>query len=166
MEASGWRVWTARVAVLLVAAAGALVLSRLWEFANRDDPEVVERSEIARAAGTACARMRESVTAAAVPTTASVRRRVGAINAQNDAVVTMISTIQQVGAGVIESDEPTARWLEDWARLVTWRDAYATSLAGGHPRPVALPVVGGQPLVDRLNEVGVNCRVPLVLLAP
>jgi hypothetical protein len=29
-----------------------------------------------------------------------------------------------------------------------------------------LPTIDGKGLVDRLNNVGLNCRVPLVLLAP
>jgi hypothetical protein len=29
-----------------------------------------------------------------------------------------------------------------------------------------MPVIDGQTLQQRLNDVGLNCRVPLVLLAP
>ena len=57
-------------------------------------------------------------------------------------------------------------WLEDWQRLVAARDAYARSLAAGRPTPMTLPSIDGRGLVERLNNVGLNCRVPLVLLAP
>jgi hypothetical protein len=164
--ANDWRAWVARVAVLLAALAAALVLMRLWAYANRDDPRVIEGSDLGRVAGAACATMREEAAAAAVPATAPVRQRVGAINAQNDAVVTMVSTIQQVGSRVVEADQPARQWLDDWQRLVGVRDAYARSLAAGRPEPLDFPVVDGRPLVDRLNDVGVNCRVPQVLLAP
>ena len=73
---------------------------------------------------------------------------------------------QLVEASEIQHDQPAAAWLEDWQRLVRVRDAYAQSLASGHPKPMAMPVLDGQTLQDRLNNVGLNCRVPLVLLAP
>jgi hypothetical protein len=81
-------------------------------------------------------------------------------------VVWLVSTVREVGAARIEADRPTAQWLEDWERLVAIRDAYARSLAAGKPTPLAFPEIGGRPLVDRLNDVGLNCRVPLVLLQP
>ena len=49
---------------------------------------------------------------------------------------------------------------------MTARDAYARSLAAGKPKPLNLPTIDGKTLVERLNNVGLNCRVPLVLLAP
>jgi hypothetical protein len=39
-------------------------------------------------------------------------------------------------------------------------------LAAGNPEPLVIPVAGGRSLEDRLNDVGLNCRVPLVLLGP
>jgi hypothetical protein len=164
--ANDWRAWTARVAVLLLSVVAALVLLRLWGYANEDDPEVVERSDIRRAAGAACAVMRDATAAVAVSATHSARQRAGAINAQNDAVVSLVSAVRALGPRVVEADQPTGQWLEDWERLVTTRDAYARSVAAGKPRPLALPVIDGRPLVERLNDVGVNCRVPLVLLQP
>ena len=161
-----WRAWVARLAVVVAAAVVAVVLSRLWSFANTDDPAVVEQGEIARTAASACAQLRESAAAAAVATTAPIAQRVGAINAQNDSVVQLITTMNLLGSSRLESDQPAARWLEDWQRLVSARDAYARSLAAGHPTPMALPTIDGQGLVARLNGVGLNCRVPLVLLAP
>ena len=148
-------------AVLLFVA-----LSKLWTFANADDPKVVEQGAIARLASAACAQMRESTAAAAVAPTAPIPRRVGAINAQNDAVVELITTMQSLGSEQLEADQPAAQWVEDWQRLVAARDAYARSLAAGKPTPMELPTIDGQTLVERLNSVGLNCRVPLVLLAP
>ena len=40
------------------------------------------------------------------------------------------------------------------------------SLAAGKPKPMELPTIEGRTLVQRLNNVGLNCRVPLLLLAP
>jgi hypothetical protein len=160
------RVWGARVAVVLAVVVVAVSFSRLWGFANTDDPRQIEDSAITRTAATACAHMRDSAAAAAVGTTAPVQQRVGAINAQNDAVVELITTMQQLGTQRIDHDQPAAQWLDDWQRLVTVRDGYARSLAVGKPRPLVLPVIDGTTLVDRLNNVGANCRVPLVLLAP
>ena len=166
MTGEQWRAWAARVAVVLAAVVVAIALSRLWSFANADDPAVVEQGDIARTAASACAQMRDSAAGAAVATTAPIAQRVGAINAQNDSVVRLITTMNQLGEDRLESDQPAARWLEDWQRLVSARDGYARSLAAGTPRPMALPTIDGEGLVARLNDVGLNCRVPLVLLAP
>ena len=166
MTGEQWRVWGARIAVVVAAAVLYVALSKLWTFATTDDPTVVEQGAIARVAATACARMRESTAEAAVAATAPIPRRVGAINAQNDAVVELVSTMQALGEERLEADQPAARWVQDWQRLVAARDAYARSLAAGKPKPMQLPTIDGRPLVERLNNVGLNCRVPLVLLAP
>src|SRR5689334_11205714 len=166
MTGEQWRVWGARVAVVVAAVVLFVALSKLWTFANADDPDVVEQGAIARLASSACARMRQSTAAAAVAPTAPIPRRVGAINAQNDAVVELITTMQTLGSERLEADQPAAQWVEDWQRLVTVRDAYARSLAAGKPKPMELPTIDGKTLVERLNNVGLNCRVPLVLLAP
>ena len=160
------RAWTAGVAVVVAGVLVYVALSRLWTFANTDDPALVENGSIARVAASACARMRDSASAAAVATTAPISQRVGAINAQNDAVVELVTTMNGLGRAQLEADQPAAQWLEDWQRLVSARDAYARSLAAGKPKPMALPTIGGKGLVERLNNVGLNCRVPLVLLAP
>ena len=166
MSGEQWRAWTARVAVVVAGVVVFVALSRLWTFANADDPDLVENGAIARVAASACARMRDTASAAAVATTAPIAQRVGAINAQNDAVVELVTTMNGLGHGRLEADQPAAQWLEDWQRLVSARDAYARSLAAGKPTPMALPTIGGKGLVERLNNVGLNCRVPLVLLAP
>lgn len=166
MTGEKWRVWAAAVAVVVAGVLVFVALSRLWAFANADDPDIVEQGVITRAAASACAQMRDSAAAAAVASTAPVAQRVGAINAQNDAVVELISTMNKLGEEQLEADQPAPQWLEDWQRLVTARDAYARSLAAGKPKPMALPTIDGKGLVTRLNNVGLNCRVPLVLLAP
>jgi hypothetical protein len=166
MTGEQWRKWGARVAVVVAAVLVYVALSKLWSFANADDPDVVEQGAIARMASSACAKMRDSAAAAAVPTTAPVPRRVGAINAQNDAVTELITAMKTLGDERLEADQPAAQWVEDWQRLVTARDAYARSLASGKPKPMTLPTIDGKTLVQRLNNVGLNCRVPQVLLAP
>jgi hypothetical protein len=166
MTGEQWRVWGARVAVVVAAVVVFVALSRLWSFANADDPDVVEQGGIARVASAACAQMRESAVAAAVASTQPVPRRVGAINAQNDAIVELVTTMQGLGDERLAADQPAAQWVEDWQRLVAVRDAYARSLAAGKPDPIQLPTIDGRTLVERLNNVGLNCRVPLVLLAP
>lgn len=165
MTGERWRAWAARLAVVVAAALVFVTLSRLWTFANADNPAVVERADITRAASAACARMRDSVAASAVAATAPISVRVGAINAQNDAVVELITTMEGLGEQQLAADQPAAQWLEDWQRLVTARDRYARSLAAGKPKPMVLPTIDGVGLVERLNNVGLNCRVPLVLLA-
>ena len=167
MAGQRWRIWVAGVAVVVGAAVVSLSLMRLWAYANTDDPTIVENPDVARVATAACAAMRDQAAAAAVATTAPISQRVGAINAQNDAVTELVARVNQlVDASEIQHDQPAAAWLEDWQRLVRVRDAYAQSLASGHPKPMAMPVLDGQTLQDRLNNVGLNCRVPLVLLAP
>lgn len=166
MTGEAWRPWAARIGVLVAAVVVAVALSKLWSYANADDPAVVEQGAIARAASTACATMREKVAASAVPATQPVARRVGGINAQNDAVIELITTMESLGDDTLNADQPAAQWVEDWQRLVTARDAYARSLASGKPKPMQLPTIDGKTLVQRLNNVGVNCRVPLLLLAP
>lgn len=166
MSGEQWRTWSARIAVVLAAVVVFVALSRLWTFATEDDPDIVEQGAIARVASSACAKMRETAAASAVGSTQPIPRRVGGINAQNDAVVELITTMQALGDQRLESDQPAAQWVEDWRRLVAARDAYARSLAAGKPKPMQLPTIDGRGLVERLNNVGLNCRVPLVLLAP
>jgi len=166
MAVSAWRSWLARGAVVVAVALVVMSLSKLWSYANADDVEVVEQSHLVAVANAACDRMREATAKAAVGTSAVVRQRVGAINAQNDAVTEMVVAMRSLGPSVLASDPPSSRWVEDWQRLITVRDDYARSLAAGHPRPMRLPTVEGTPLLDRLNDVGVSCRVPLALLAP
>jgi hypothetical protein len=142
-------------------------LMRLWAYANTDDPTVIENPDVARVANAACAALRDEATSLGVATTAPIQQRVGAINAQNDAVTELVNRINRlVSATELQRDQPAASWLEDWQRLVQVRDDYARALASGHPRPMAMPVIDGQTLQQRLNDVGLNCRVPLVLLAP
>lgn len=166
MTGEQWRGWAARIAVVAAAVVVFAALSKLWTFANADDPDVVDQGSIARVAVSACAQLRETTAASAVPATAPIPRRVGAINAQNDAVTELITRMQALGSDRLKADQPAARWVEDWQRLVAARDDYARSLASGKPRPLKLPVIDGRPLVERLNTVGLNCRVPLVLLSP
>jgi hypothetical protein len=167
MAVPAWRSWLARGAVVVAVAVVALSLGKLWTYANTDDVKVVEQPEIVAVANAACAQMREATAKAAVGTSAQIGQRVGAINAQNDAVTEMVSTIRRlVPAEQLSADEPADEWLDDWARLVRERDTYARALAAGHPTPLALPVVDGRPLESRLDDVGLNCRVPRVMLAP
>lgn len=167
MTVPAWRVWLARGAVVVAVAAVVLSLDKLWGYANTDDVGVVEQSQIVTVANAACARMLASTASAVVATSATISQRVGAINAQDDAVTEMVSTIRRlVPADHLSADQPADRWLDDWGRLVRERDAYARSLAAGRPTVMVMPVVGGQGLEDRLNGVGLNCRVPRVLLAP
>jgi hypothetical protein len=155
------------VAVVVAAAAVALSLSRLWTFANQDNPAIVEDSHLAAVANAACAIMRDAASAATVPADAPIGQRIGAINAQNDAVSELVGTITRlVPRETIDSDQPAAEWLEDWGRLIRARDTYAQSLAAGKPKPLTMPTIEGVSLPARLNGVGLNCRVPLVLLAP
>lgn len=144
----------------------AVALMKLWAFANTDDPDVIESSVVTRTIAVACAAMRDSVSSAAVPTSAPRNQRVGAVNAQDDAVVEMLTQVRALGPAVLDAYHPAAVWMQDWERLVAARDTYARSLTTGRPRPLSLPVVDGHGLVERLNGVGVNCRVPLALLAP
>ncbi len=167
MAVSAWRSWLARGAVVVAVALVVMSLSKLWSYANADDVEVVEQSHLVAVANAACDRMREATAKAAVGTSAVVRQRVGAINAQNDAVTEMVSTIRRlVPADQLSADRPADEWLDDWGRLVRERDAYARALAAGKPTPLVLPVVDGRGLESRLDDVGLNCRVPRVMLAP
>jgi hypothetical protein len=167
MAVPAWRSWLARGAVVVAVAVVALSLGKLWTYANTDDVKVVEQPEIVAVANAACAQMREATAKAAVGTSAQIGQRVGAINAQNDAVTEMVSTIRRlVPAEQLSADEPADEWLDDWPRLVRERDTYARALAAGHPTPLALPVVDGRGLESRLDDVGLNCRVPRVMLAP
>jgi hypothetical protein len=55
-------------------------------------------------------------------------------------------------------------WLNDWERLVGARESYAASLQAGRPRQLALPEDGdGEVITARMNNVGLDCTVPLEL---
>jgi hypothetical protein len=110
--------------------------------------------------------MHQAAAAAAVGRGATVAQKVGAINAQNDAVVGMVTQLEALGSDRLDSDQPAAEWVEDWQRLVKVRDDYARGLASGKTKPFVVPTIDGHSLVDRLNNSGINCRVPLTLLSP
>jgi hypothetical protein len=164
MATSRWRLWGARVAVVLALVTVGVAFSRLWSFATSDNPAVIENSDIAAVASVACAQMREAAASAAVGPTATLQQRVGAINAQDDAVMELVARMRWLGEARLASDVPAPEWVQDWERLVAARDAYARQLASGKPATLTLPQVDGRPLLERLNDVGLNCRVPRVLL--
>lgn len=166
MSGKSWRWWSGRVAVTLAVLVVAVAMSRLWSYATADDPTRVEEPDIAALGGVACAQLRDDTAAATVGRGATVAQKVGAINAQNDAVVALVSRMQSLGVDRLDRDQPAAEWLEDWQRLVAARDEYARSLAAGKPAAFVLPTIDGHSLVDRLNNSGINCRVPLTLLSP
>ncbi|MFC8502110.1 hypothetical protein ACFUC1_07110 [Pedococcus sp. NPDC057267] len=166
MATPRWRLWVARVAVVVALVAVWVVLSRLWSYATADDPAVIGSSDVVAVASAACAQMREAAAAAAVGPAATVRQRVGAVNAQDDAVTTLVARVRTLGEARLSADAPAQQWLQDWERLVAAREAYARDLAAGKRAVLTLPVVDGRPLLDRLNNVGLNCRVPRVLLTP
>lgn len=166
MATPRWRLWGARVTVVLALVAVGVALSRLWSFATSDNPALIGNPDIAAVASVACAQMRESTAAVAVGPSATLQQRVGAINAQDDAVMELVARMRWLGEARLASDQPAPGWVQDWERLVAARDAYARQLASGKPARLSLPTVDGRPLVDRLNDVGLNCRVPRVLLAP
>lgn len=167
MTGEKWRIWAARVAVVVGAAVVVVSLNWLWGYANTDNPKVIEDPLIVRVANAACATMRNEAAAAAVGTAAPRANRVDAINTQDNAVVELITTMHRmIEPRTLERDQPSDQWLEDWQRLVAARDAYARSLAAGKPLPMVLPVIDGQSLANRLDNVGLNCRVPLVMMEP
>ena len=161
-----WRRWVARVSVVVALVTVGLVLSRLWSFATTDDPTVISNSDIVAVASRACAQMRESAAAAAVGPAASVGQRVHALSAQDDAVMELVARMRALGGTRLSADAPAVEWVRDWEQLVAARDVYARALSAGRHPTLALPEVDGRPLVDRLNDVGLNCRVPRVLLTP
>ena len=69
-------------------------------------------------------------------------------------------------AGILKAGSVEDTTLEDWQRLVAARDEFARALVAGKPKPLAIPTVDGTSVVDRINNSGINCRVPLVLLSP
>lgn len=159
------RAWCARLAVVVALVASSLLLTRLWGFAHIDDPNRLDQSVVTRTAAAACAQLRDTAAALAVPTIAPVPQRVRAINAQNSAVLELVATMRDLGDLRLTSDQPAERWLGDWERLVTVRAQYARALAAGHAAPLKMPNVEGRSLVDRLNTVVGSCRVPLALLS-
>ena len=165
MAGQRWRWWSARLGVVLAAVVVLVALKSLWAYANRDDPAVVEQPDIAAVGAAACAQMRETAASKAVASSATLAQRVGAINAQNDAVITLVSRMESLGADRLAADQPAAQWVEDWQRLVRARDEFARGLAVGKAKALVVPEVDGRSIVDRINDSGINCRVPLVLLS-
>lgn len=162
-----WRAWAARIAVVVAAAVVGVSLHWLWRYANSDDPAMIEDPITVRVADAACARMRSETAAEALGIASPVRDRVAAIQAEDDSVLEMVAQIRAlVPERALERDQPSLRWLDDWQRLVDARSAYARSLASGSPNVMVMPVVQGRSLVARINNVGLNCAVPLVLVAP
>jgi hypothetical protein len=162
-----WRVWAARISVVLAAVLVALSLNWLWEYANADDPAVIDDPVVVRAVDGACAVMRQATATAAVGIADPVSARVAAINTENVAVEQMIATIRdRVPEATLVRDQPSLRWLQEWRLLVASRQQYARALATGSPKPMVVPTVEGKSLIDRLGSVGVDCGVPRVLIAP
>jgi hypothetical protein len=164
-----WRVWAARISVVVAAVVVSLSLHWLWAYANADDPAVIDNPVVVRAVDMACAVMRQTTAAEALGTGDPIGARVAAINAENAAVEQMVTTIRDgVPEATLVRDQPSLQWLQEWQQLVASRQQYARSLAtgSGSPTPLVVPVVEGKSLVERLGSVGVDCAVPRVLLAP
>jgi hypothetical protein len=162
-----WRVWAARISVVVAAVVVTVSLHRLWAYANADDPALIDDPVVVRAVDAACAVMRQVTAAEALGLADPLGARVAAINAENLAVEQMVATIRdRVPEVTLVRDRPSIQWLQDWQMLVASREQYARSLATGSPKPMVVPVVAGKSLVDRLGSVGVDCAVPRVLLDP
>ncbi|MFC0533094.1 hypothetical protein [Phytohabitans kaempferiae] len=155
----------ALVVVAAVVATGCVGLScaGLWVYASHDPPELID-SEVADIADRACATMQAAVAARAAPPNAPIDAKVRSIGDQNAAVRTMVAQVRGLGDERLEDDLPSAAWLVDWETLVEVREQYAQDLSAGREPRFAVPMVDGVPITDRMNDVGLDCQVPPLLL--
>lgn len=161
MAGRRWRHWVAVVSVLVALGLVTVTLTALWQYANKDRPELIDHPVVVRTSNAACLIMRKSVHGVAPPPEAPVRVRVSAIRAQNQAVLGMLEQIRRVGPERMERDVPLKTWMADWEQLVRARETYAAALAAGHQQPLKLPAdSAGQPIIRRMNGVGLDCTVP------
>jgi hypothetical protein len=161
MAGQRWRHWVAVMSVLVALGLVTVTLTELWRYANKDRPELIDHPVVVRTSNAACLVMRKSVHGVAPPPEAPIRVRVSAIRAQNQAVLGMLEQIRRVGPERMQRDVPLTTWMADWEQLVRARETYAAALAAGHQQPLKLPADRtGQPIIARMNRVGLDCTVP------
>ena len=161
MARQRWRHWVAVASVLVALGLVAVTLMELWQYANKDRPELIDHPVNVRTSNAACLTMRKAVHGIAPPAEAPVKVRVNAIRAQNQAVLGMLEQIRRVGTERMERDVPLKTWMADWEQLVRARETYAAALSAGHQKPLTLPAdPDGQPIINRMNSVGLDCTVP------
>jgi hypothetical protein len=76
----------------------------------------------------------------------------------------MVTRVSGLGADALREDRPAERWLADWKSLIAARETFADDLAAGRNPSFRLPASDGVPITDRMNSVGLNCRVPVQLV--
>jgi hypothetical protein len=161
MAGHRWRHWVAVMSVLVALGLVTVTLTELWRSATQDRPELIDHPVVVRTSNAACLVMRKSVHGVAPPPEAPIRVRVSAIRAQNQAVLGMLEQIRRVGPERMQRDVPLLTWMADWEQLVRARETYAAALAAGHQQPLKLPAdPRGQPIIARMNSVGLDCTVP------
>jgi hypothetical protein len=164
MVGQRWRHWAAVVAVVVGLAVVGVTLTALWRYATRDRPDVVDQPIVVRTTNVACLVMRKTVHELAPPPEAPIAARLAAVEAQNVAVADMLSRIRALGPEQVTGDAPLTSWLSDWESLLRVREVYAASLRAGKPKPLRVPTdAEGEPITTRMNDVGLDCTVPLEL---
>ncbi|MFF4879355.1 hypothetical protein [Micromonospora sp. NPDC000668] len=161
---AGW--WVLGAALVVVIAVGGVVVfcAGLWTYANHDRPELIDNPPVSEVAESACATMRATVAAKAVPPDAPADARARSIREQNAAVTAMVARVRDLDRDLLAGDHPVNAWLADWETLVEARERYAADLATGRRPRFVVPTADGEPLTDRMNSVGLTCEVPPQLI--
>ncbi|WP_433281399.1 hypothetical protein [Micromonospora sp. CA-244673] len=161
---AGW--WVLGAVLVAVIAVGGIVVScaGFWMYANHDRPELIDNPPVSEVAESACATMRATVVAKAVPPDAPVDAQARSIREQNAAVTVMVAQVRDLDRDLRSDDRPTDAWLADWETLLEARERYADELAAGRRPHFVVPTADGGPLTDRMNSVGLTCEVPPQLI--
>jgi hypothetical protein len=132
----------------------------MWLYINHDRIELIDRPDVAERADEACASMRAELAQMATSGTGSAEIA-SRVRQENEVVRRFVQSVRALGRPALKDDSPAEAWLRDWENLVAARDHFAYDLIQGTTGTApTVPTVNGVPIIKRMNEVGIACRVP------
>ena len=136
--------------------AGSVLLT------TRDQPAQIDPKRVKPVAEAACSRLSAGLNALQRPFQATDDRdRAAAVDAQAALVERFLSDLAAVGENALREDEPSLTWIGDCRALMQARMSF---VAGGFTGTFELPAQDGQPIIRRMDAIGVSaCAVPQLL---
>ena len=153
------------VPLVLVAGFGAVSIVGLWRYANADHLGILDDPDVVNRASLACATMAQQIAAIPQQQPGDVTGEVGAIRTQDQALSSLVASMQALGQDRLNHDHPAQLWIADWQTLIRVRETYADDLAAGHHPTLVIPIVDGYPITHRMSTTGVDCPIPAQLTA-
>ena len=151
------------VPVVLVAGLTAVFVAGLWRYANADHLGILDDPDVSNHAALACTTMAQQIAAIPQAPPGDVTGEVGVIRAQDQALTSLVTSMQALGQDRLSHDDPALLWIADWQTLIHLRETYADDLAADRHPTLVIPIVDGYPITHRMSTTGVDCPIPAQL---